>query len=229
MKWTAFSQELREVPAKQSGAFSWLDCIHNYPKFTFAIEVDGHEFELFSGHCSTKIEVVSEDKYNVFFNNSVNPARILDVFVDDKGMPHNLAGKGAAAMFASLFTFGLSNVDKKNHDSVWEQDLSELQWGSDGSNVVILLPNDSKFAKAGGLGETFGMPNTWYEYGIKKISRSDINSVGLGHWITTMVRSNINLCLRDINKYQISDKVIFNKERGFYPYYPLSLSSEYKL
>jgi hypothetical protein len=43
------------------------------------------------------------------------------------------------------------------------------------------------------------------------------------------VRSNINLCLRDINKYQISDKVIFNKERGFYPYYPLSLSSEYKL
>lgn len=102
MKWTAFSQELREAPAKQSGAFSWLDCIHNYPKFTFAIEVDGHEFELFSGHCSTKIEVVSEDKYNVFFNNSVNPARILDVFVDDKGMPHRLGIRNAPGMWHTM-------------------------------------------------------------------------------------------------------------------------------
>jgi hypothetical protein len=45
------------------------------------------------------------------------------------------------------------------------------------------------------------MPNTWYEYGTRKISRSDINSVGLGHWLTVFVRSNINLCLRDIDKY----------------------------
>ena len=178
----------------------------------------------------TKIEDEESDTGFRFINEVIPLYKARNKwYIDDKGMPHNLAGKGAAAMFASLFTFGLNNTNKDNHDSIWEQDLSELQWGSDGSNVVILLPNDSKFAKAGGLGETFGMPNTWYEYGIKKISRSDINSVGLGHWMTTMVRSNINLCLRDINKYQISDKVIFNKERGFYPYYPLSLSSEYKL
>ena len=155
-------------------------------------------------------------------------------YIDENGLPHNLEKKGVANMFASLFTLGLSNLQynekvSKNAESIWEQDLAELQWGSDGSNVAILLPNDSKFAKAGGLGETFGMPNTWYEYGIKKISRSDINSIGLGHWLTVFVRSNINLCMRDINKYQLSEKIIFNKERGFYPLYPLSLSSEYKL
>ena len=149
-------------------------------------------------------------------------------YIDENGNAVNLQGQGAAAMFASLFTFGLNNLNENNHNEIWEKDLSELQWG-DGSNVVILLPNDSKFAKAGGIGETFGMPNTWYEYGTRKISRSDINSIGLGHWLTVFVRSNINLCLRDIDKYQLSEKVIFNKERGFYPLYPTTLESEYKL
>ena len=152
-------------------------------------------------------------------------------YIDEKGNIINVDGARAGAFFkgiADMCTVGITSLATIKQESIFEKDLEDLQWG-DGSNVAILLPNDSKYSKIGNNGETWGVPNTWYEYGTRKISRSDVNSVGLGHWITLFVRSNINLCLRDINKYQISEKVIFNKERGFYPLYPLSLSSEYKL
>jgi hypothetical protein len=29
-------------------------------------------------------------------------------------------------MFASLFTFGLNNLNENNHNEIWEKDLSEL-------------------------------------------------------------------------------------------------------
>lgn len=95
--------------------------------------------------------------------------------------------------------------------------------------VSIVLPDDTRYSKVGNTGQMFGIPNTWYEYGTKNISRSDINSVALGHWLTMRVLSNYNLQMRDVDKYQVSEKVIFNKERGFYPYYPMDTSSEYKL
>ena len=65
--------------------------------------------------------------------------------------------------------------------------------------MKVVLPSDSKYEKLGRGGENFGIVNTWYEYGTDKINRSDVNSVGLGHWVTIRVLSNYNLYMRDID------------------------------
>src|SRR5574344_1771027 len=108
-----------------------------------------------------------------------------------------------------------------------ENDAARIKW--DSTKLAAILPDDSKYDKKGSLGEAFGVPNTWYEHGAEFINRSDVNSVGLGHWITFRVLSNYNLCMRDIDIYNTKEQTVFNKPRSFYPLQKLSLSSEYKL
>lgn len=118
----------------------------------------------------------------------------------------------------------------------WNEDLSgdlaesdgePINWSKD--NAKMVLPDDSKYAKLGTAGETFGVPNTWYERGVDKINRSDVNSVGLGHWATFRVLSNHNICMRDIDIMETKEKAIFNKERSFFPLQKVSLANQNKL
>ena len=65
----------------------------------------------------------------------------------------------------------------------------------------IAVPSDANYEKLGRAGEFFDVPSAWREHGINQINRSDVNAVGLGHWITVRVLSNQNLCMRDIDLY----------------------------
>ena len=96
-------------------------------------------------------------------------------------------------------------------------------------DMFICLPTDSKYSKLGQFGEQIGVPNTWYELGADKISRSDVNSVGLGHWITIRVLSNNNLCMRDIDFSNTQEEAVFGHKRSFYPLENASRSSSYKI
>jgi hypothetical protein len=124
-------------------------------------------------------------------------------------------GNNISAAKASAFLGGLVNFANPldhmrqaigdwvdDEEGFWDQDFSDLRWGegSRGLNTIkLVLPSDSKYEKVGKSGENWGIPNTWYEYGTNKINRSDVNSVGLGHWVTIRVLSNYNLYMRDID------------------------------
>ena len=79
----------------------------------------------------------------------------------------------------------------------------------EGANLKLLFPTDSKYDTVGSKLEMVGIPNTWYEYGVHNINRSDVNSVGLGHWLTMRIMSNNNLCMRDIDMYNTQQYAIF--------------------
>lgn len=96
-------------------------------------------------------------------------------------------------------------------------------------NIKIITPEDSKYDTMGSGLEKMGIPNTWYSYGLHKINRSDVNSVGIGHWLTTRILSNYNLCLRDIDMYNTEEYSIFNAPRSFYPLQKMSLKSQFKI
>ena len=130
----------------------------------------------------------------------------------------------------------LYNILAPGVGAIWTNQLSKdlaatdndlIDW--DNSKAKMVLPEDAKYTKLGQFGENIGVPNTWNEGGLDKISRSDINSVGLGHWVTFRILSNHNLCMRDIDQMETNERVIFNKPRSFFPLEQLSLSSQNKI
>lgn len=84
-QWVPFSSKSAPEWTKQNAPIVWKNYIHNYPRFTFAVQVDEHRTELYSGHFSTRVIGVPPDKFMVLYDNYINPARVNDVFVDDNG------------------------------------------------------------------------------------------------------------------------------------------------
>lgn len=76
------------------------------------------------------------------------------------------------------------------------------------STYSITLPDSKRFEK---YAETNGT------YGATKINRADVNAVGLGHWVTFKICSNINLSFRDLDFSNPAEESIHKMKRGFYP------------
>lgn len=55
------------------------------------------------------------------------------------------------------------------------------------------------------------------EFGYDKINKTDVNSVGLGTWITFKICSNVNLSLRDVDLSRPQEEAIHKTKRSFYP------------
>ena len=72
----------------------------------------------------------------------------------------------------------------------------------------IIDPQDKSFKKYSEHNGTFG-----YD----KLNRPDINAVGLGHWVTFKICSNVNLAMRDIDFTQPSEEALFKMKRSFFP------------
>jgi len=51
----------------------------------------------------------------------------------------------------------------------------------------------------------------------EKISRSDVNAVKLGSWITFKVRSAMNYALRSIDHSYVSEEALMGAPRSFFP------------
>lgn len=62
-----------------------------------------------------------------------------------------------------------------------------------------------------------------------KINLGDVNAIGLGIWITFSVRSTMNLCIRNINDSIPDEKALTGHDRGFFPFYPMSIKGSYKV
>jgi hypothetical protein len=76
------------------------------------------------------------------------------------------------------------------------------------------LPNNDKIIDS----------NTWkdnYDAGDstkwENISRSDLNAVQMGSWITLKIRSAINYALRSIDHSYVSEEALMGSPRSFYP------------
>lgn len=76
------------------------------------------------------------------------------------------------------------------------------------------LPNNDKIIDRDTWKEHYKStnPEEW-----KNISRSDINAVQLGSWITIKVRSFFNYALRSVDHSYVSEEALMGSPRSFYP------------
>ena len=78
-------------------------------------------------------------------------------------------------------------------------------------------------------------PKTWENYDVANqekwadISRSDINAVQLGSWITFKVRSAMNYALRSVDHSYVSEEALMGSPRSFYPRSQLLFRGENKM
>lgn len=61
-----------------------------------------------------------------------------------------------------------------------------------------------------------------------KIIRGDVNAVPIGIWLTMIVRSSINLCIRAIDDTNVNESTLFGHGRTFFPLTAMSTDSAYK-
>lgn len=78
--------------------------------------------------------------------------------------------------------------------------------------------------------------NTWKDnYKVEEpenwsnISRSDINAVQIGSWITIKVRSAMNYALRSVDHSYVSEEALMGSPRSFYPRSSLLQRGENKM
>lgn len=87
------------------------------------------------------------------------------------------------------------------------------------------LPNNDVIIKA----------NTWQKNYVsdqakwKNISRSDLNAIQMGSWITFKVRSHMNYALRSQDNSYVSEKALMGSPRTYYPRTMLMQKGEYKI
>lgn len=70
-------------------------------------------------------------------------------------------------------------------------------------------------------------PNNSESYA--NINLGDVNAVPLGMWVTFKLRSTINLNVRTLDGSNVSEVAMSGHERGYYPYYPMSVDGSYKI
>ena len=54
-------------------------------------------------------------------------------------------------------------------------------------------------------------------FGYDKINKPDVNAVGLGHWVTFKVCSNVNLAMRDVDLTRPMEEAVHKQKRSFFP------------
>jgi len=96
------------------------------------------------------------------------------------------------------FTYKLGSLDPNGIDI-----------GQNLANANLIVPESRAFKKYSQSNGTFGT---------SMINRADINSVGLGHWVTFKICSNINLALRDEDSSNPVEETLHKRKRSFYPY-----------
>lgn len=122
-----------------------------------------------------------------------------DIVVEDNSnfLQNNTADKISYRKVLNTFTYKIGEL------------VNDIDNGIDLNKATILTPEDKKFKK---YSDSNG------EFGTSKLNRADINAVGLGHWVTFKICSNINLALRDQDFNNPSEEAIYKRKRSFYPY-----------
>lgn len=64
---------------------------------------------------------------------------------------------------------------------------------------------------------------------IAKINRSDVNAVRIGHWVTFMISSNINLCYRTIDDSNSGEYALTGNPKSFFPLSTLNIRGSGKI
>ncbi len=61
------------------------------------------------------------------------------------------------------------------------------------------------------------------------INLGDVNAIPMGMWLTFRVRSSNNLNIRTLDGSNVSEAAASGHERGYFPYYPMSVEGSYKI
>jgi len=87
------------------------------------------------------------------------------------------------------------------------------------------LPNNDQIIQSDTWKDHYGADSTDWS----NISRSDINAVQLGNWITFKVKSSINYALRSQDHSYVSEEALMGAPRSFYPRSGLMWRGENKM
>lgn len=106
-------------------------------------------------------------------------------------------------------TNGLNTIENSNGTVLYRKILDLFTYNSnDAVNGSLVTEESENFLDNS---EKYGT------YGASKINRPDVNSVGLGHWVTFKICSNSNLALRDVDFSRSAEEAVHRMKRSFYP------------
>jgi len=134
-------------------------------------------------------EVVVEDDSNSYVKDDTNTSEVSNVLSYRK--------------ILELFTYKFTGDITTNDSSSFLETIGFNKFKG------VVTPKGRKYKK---YAEISG------EFGSTKMNRADINAVGLGHWITFKICSNINLSMRDLDFSNPQEETIHKQKRGFYPF-----------
>lgn len=100
-EWTPFSENSDEIYEEKKRILSWNNCIHERPKLSISVQIDDANFELYSGYFLSEVGS-SPRGITISCNNSVNPARNIDIYLNDKGMIPHLRIKNPPGMWHTM-------------------------------------------------------------------------------------------------------------------------------
>jgi hypothetical protein len=88
------------------------------------------------------------------------------------------------------------------------------------------LPNNDKIIDKNTWRDNYDAanPEKWAD-----ISRSDLNAVQMGSWITLKLRSGMNYALRSIDHSYVSEEALMGRPRSFYPLSELAWRGDNKI
>ena len=124
---------------------------------------------------------------------------------------------------------GLSNDDKENKTLVcWRGDcyINTFTYRLNRNFNDSSLPNNDQIIQSNTWREHYQSqnPEEW-----SKISRSDINAVQMGSWITFKLKSSMNYALRSEDHSYVSEEALMGAPRSFYPKSTLLWRGENKM
>ena len=88
------------------------------------------------------------------------------------------------------------------------------------------LPNNDKIIDQNTWKDNYDITNQekWAD-----ISRSDVNAVQMGSWITLKLRSGVNYALRSVDHSYVSEEALMGRPRSFYPLSELAWRGDNKI
>ena len=183
----------------------------------------------------------SYSPYLAFLNNSIGPAKIVNIYApgyDETQLQDYIEIRMNDNSVYSAITDRFSLVDSdyglKNDESykghaydAYRGDCYICQY----TQRIIRNFNDPSAP----YNDDIVDPNTWKDNydpdnteKYEQINLGDVNAVPLGMWVTFQLRSSNNLNIRTLDGSEVDESAMTGQPRGYYPYQPMSTNGTYK-
>ena len=199
------------------------------------------DLELDAKKINTDIIRGSYSPYLAFLNNTIGPARIVNIYtpgydetelqnyieirMNDSSVYNAITNRLSFSNLAPQLEGDTSYIGE--HIEAFRGDCYICQY----TQRIIRNFNDPSAP----YNDDIIDEDTWrdnYEPGnyekLNQINLGDVNAVPLGMWLTFRLRSSNNLNIRTLDGSNVDESAMTGNDRGYYPYFPMSVNGTYK-